>query len=97
MLPSVLERFRIGGEIYKCPKCGLLIEIDVEAGTKNAIGFEIDGKIYGICKARKSKKKPRVFYRSGIELMFVNKLPTHPDCLWTLIPSQIKQKGKRWE
>ena len=90
-LPSVLEKFRIGGIIYKCPKCGLLIEVDTERGTKNAIGFEIDGVVYGLCKGVGE------FTHAGLKLISVNKLPVHPDCIWTLIPKKIVEKGKRWE
>ena len=85
-LPSILERFRIGGDIYQCPKCGVLIEIDGD--NMHVIGFEIDGKVHGISLV--SGK------RAGTPLLEVKHFPTHPDCIALLLPKQIREKGRKW-
>jgi hypothetical protein len=94
-LPDILDRYRIGGEIYKCPKCGLLIEIDEEGLHKNAIGFEINGVIHAI--ALKDTFGRASLRRKGVPVIDTSKLPTHPDCIWMLIPARIKEEGRKWE
>jgi hypothetical protein len=84
---GILERFRIGGDVYQCPKCGLLIEIKED--HQNILGFEIDGRIYGISLTAGVKR--------GMPLKQVRTFPTHPDCIALLLPKQIREKGKRWE
>jgi len=94
-LPELVERFRVGGELIRCPKCGLLVEITED--SKHALGFLINGKFYGLVKASGSSLSNPAYYRAGIPLISVNKLPTHPDCVWTLIPKKIKTEGRRVE
>ena len=86
-LPNLLKRYRIGGDIYKCPVCGLLIEIKDD--HKNIIGFEINNEIYGLSFVNS--------VRQGVKLKDASTFPTHPDCIANLVPKLIEKEGKRWD